>query len=206
MNIFLLAALILAPTLGPTPGIYDSLQLAVNPATGIITGSFFDQTAGGQFTCGFLLYSDGKPSTDGVYRIITWSPNPGDEQEIVSGILRFVGESAVLKLPKQAHGGCWNVNPELDRGEETTLTFETRKAWREERMIKDQKVWFYSRPDRSAKTASYVVTGDSVAVTDRRGDWLHVDYVGSSRKTKSGWIQNDGLYPVLPPKAQSEKK
>jgi hypothetical protein len=42
-------------------------------------------------------------------------------------------------------------------------------------MIKGQKVWIYSRPDCSAKTPSYVMHGDSVAVTDRRGSWLHVD-------------------------------
>jgi hypothetical protein len=203
MNMFFIAALLLASSQTPQPGLYDSLQLAVNPETGVITGSFFDQTGRGQFTCSFLLHSNGTPSADGVFRIVTWSPNPSDDQEVVNGTLRFVGSSAVLKLPPKAHGGCWNVNPDLDHGEDTTLTFENAKPWREERMVNASKAWFYNRPDESGKTAAYIVDGDVVAVIERRGDWSHVDYVGSSGKIKDGWIQSKGLSPITPPQPQT---
>lgn len=200
MKILLLAAALLAPTTpAPKPGMYDSLQLAVNPATGVITGSFFDETGMGQFTCGFFLYSDGRPSADGVYSVVTWTSIQGVALERAKGSLRFVNGSALLKLPARAHGGCWNVNPELDQGEDTLLDYQRPAPWREERIVRDAKAWFYSRPDQSAKSAAYVVLDDAVAVLEERGDWLRVDYIGEYGKRRTGWMQKRSLSPLVPP-------
>jgi hypothetical protein len=148
------AALILAPTRGLAPGIYDSVNWLLTPQRGSLRVHFLIRPlAGSSHVFSFFVVMASLPPMAHISSS-HGRPIQKNDQEIVTGILRFVGESAVLKLPKQAHGGCWNVNPELDRGEEMIFTFETRKAWREERMIKDQKVWFYSRPDLSAKTAS----------------------------------------------------
>ena len=208
----LCAAATIAPSLHaqqPTSGFYGdhTLQLVAAP-DGSFTASFFDETGASQFTCGFLLHSDGKPSTRGVYKIITWWParelNGGDvDDEVVRGTLTASPKGLTLQLPKQAHGGCWNVNADLDQGHPVDLDRDNsppQPTWQSLRVVKTQRVPLRQHPDPSATPRPYIVRGDVVLVTATQGSWLHVDYNSyTGGKTFTGWLQESDLLPTRIP-------
>ena len=158
-------------------GIYGDgvLQLAVPPDNSTITGYFFDQTGAGQFSCGFLLYAVGPPSPDGTYKVSTWWPlhefDPHlTDDELIIGQLRISGSSVILRLPKQAHGGCWNVNPELDQGEDVLLDRNSvEPTWHDQRVVLAQKLRLYPSPDAATPTHAYLVQGDVLNITETHG-------------------------------------
>jgi len=193
----------------PTSGFYGdhTLQLVASP-DGSFTAAFYDETGAGKFSCGFLLHGDGKPSAHGVYRIVTWWPdkelNGGSDDEVVPGTLTASPKGLTLQLPKQAHGGCWNVNFDLDHGNPVDLdrdkdTSTTSTTWQSLRVVKTPRASLRPQPD-TANTRPYIVRGDVVLVTATQGSWLHVDYYSyTGGKTFTGWLQESDLLPVRIP-------
>jgi hypothetical protein len=188
----------------PTSGFYGdhTLQLVVAP-NGSFTGNFFDETGGGQFTCGFLIKSTSPPSGDGTYKIVSWWPakelgEPVDD-EVVNGTLRVTADSLTLQLPKDAHGGCWNVNGELNNGEPVELAVDKPEpTWKSIRVVKTKRVPLRPQPSLSATSRPYIVQGNVVIVTEQQGPWLQVDYSSTmGGKTFTGWVQESDLLPAL---------
>jgi hypothetical protein len=194
----------------PTSGFYGdhTLQLVAAPDHSF-TAAFYDETGGGKFSCGFLIHSDGHPSAPNVYKIITWWPdkelNGGNvDDEVVPGTLTLTPTGLILQLPKQAHGGCWNVNADLDQGNDVDLdrdkdTPSTSTTWQSLRVIKTPRVSLRPQPNVPA-TRPYIVRGDVVLVTATQGSWLHVlyySYMGG--KSFTGWLQESELLPTHTP-------
>ena len=191
----------------PTSGFYGdhTLQLVAAPDHSF-TAAFYDETVAGQFTCGFLLHSDGHPSAPNVYKIITWWPsnelngdNVGDE--VVPGTLTTSPTGLTLQLPKSAHGGCWNVNGDLDQGKPVDLdrdkdTPSTSNTWQSLRVIKTPRVSLRPQPNIPA-TRPYIVRGNVVLVTATQGPWLHVLYYSyEGGKSFAGWLRQFDLLPI----------
>ena len=194
----------------PASGFYGehTLQLVVAPDHSF-TAAFYDETGGGKFSCGFLLHSDGHPSAPNVYTVTTWWPdkelNGGNvDDEVVSGTLTTTPTGLTLQLPKSAHGGCWNVNADLDQGHPVDLerdkdTPATSTAWQSLRVIKSARVSLRPQPNATS-TRPYIVRGDVVLVTATQGPWLHVlyySYMGG--KSFTGWLQESELLPTHTP-------
>ncbi len=217
LRLLCLTATITATSLhaqSPTSGFYGghTLQLVASP-DGSFTAAFYDETGAGQFSCGFLLHSDGHPSAPNVYKIITWWPdeelNHGSDDEVVSGTLTTSPTGLKLQLPKQAHGGCWNVDTDLDQGHPVDLdrdadrdkdTPATSNTWQSLRIVKTERVPLRPHPDPTIKTRPYIVRGNVVLVTDTEGSWLHVlFYSYMSGKAFTGWLQESDLLPVRIP-------
>ncbi|MGA8940308.1 MAG: hypothetical protein WB439_14190 [Acidobacteriaceae bacterium] len=187
----------------PISGFYGdhTLQLVAAP-DGSFTGSFYDETVAGQFTCGFLIKSTTPPSKDGVYKIISWWPakelgEPVDD-EVVNGTLRVSANRLTLQLPKDAHGGCWNVNADLNNGQPIDLDRDQAEpTWKALRVVKAKRVPLLHQPTPSAPSRPYIVQGDVVIVTGKQGSWLHIVYNAySSSKTFTGWVQDSDLLPA----------
>jgi len=197
----------------PITGRYDSISI-VAKSDGSIVGDFYDETGAGQFSCGFLLYSDGRPDADGKYKVVTWWPfkelgidlsRVGDN--VAWGTLRFVNDALFLQLPKQAHGGCWNVNPDLDQGQEVALDLmHPHPEWKEIRVVKAEKAYLHKAPDLNDHARAYVIQGDTVFVTEQRGKWLHVQYYTVELRESTGWVQESDLLPFRVPEANSAQK
>jgi hypothetical protein len=189
----------------PTSGFYGdhTLQLVAAPDHSF-TAAFYDETGGGKFSCGFLLHSTGHPSAPNVYTITTWWPytdlDGKGPDEIISGTLTTTPTGLVLQLPKSAHGGCWNVNGELDQGEPVDLdrdkdTPSTSTTWQSLRVLKSPRVSLRPQPNVPA-TRPYIVRGDVVLVTATKGPWLHVLYYSyTGGKSFTGWLQESDLVP-----------
>jgi hypothetical protein len=201
----------LTPTLQaqtPTSGFYGghTLQLVASP-DGSFTASFFDQTGAGQFTCGFLLHAHPQPAAHGTFNIVTWWPyhqlhGTGDN-EVVRGTLRLSDTGLTLQLPAQAHGGCWNVNGDLDQGKPVDLDRDSPdpkapavQTWQALRVITTERVSLRPQPEASAPTRPYLVRGNVILVTASQGPWLHVAYYSyNTGNTFTGWLQESDLLP-----------
>jgi hypothetical protein len=195
----------------PTSRFYGdhTLQLVAAP-NGSFTAHFYDETQAGKFSCGFLLHSEGHPSTRNVYRITTWWParelNGDDvEDEVVPRTLTVSPTGLILQLPKQAHGGCWNVNFDLDQGNPVDLdrdkdTPSSFPTWQTLRVVKSPRVSLRPQPDPTTNTRPYIVRGDVIFVTATQASWLHVIYCAAmGTKTFTGWLQESDLLPARIP-------
>ena len=185
-----------------------TLQLVAAP-DGSFIASFYDETGAGNFTCGFLLHSDGHASAQGIYKIVTWWPytdlDGKGPDEVVRGTITASPKGLTLQLPKQAHGGCWNVNGDLDQGNPVDLDRDkdnppTATTWQSLRVVKTSRVPLRPRPDPTLINRPYIVRGDVVIVTDTQGQWLHVLYYSfSTAKTFTGWLEESDLLPLRIP-------
>jgi hypothetical protein len=191
----------------PATGFYGDTLTLIRMPDGTLHGDFGEER-GEQpvFSCGFLLQSTGPASPDGKVPVATWWPerelHGSGKDEVTLGTLILHGGSVSLQLPAQAHGGCWNVEPELDHGEEAEVgSVDPHPEWRSLRVV-GQKLAFHHRPDANDVTKAYLVGGDTVALLDDspgNGLWRHVQLVGWNGVRGKGWVQESGLLPWVVP-------
>lgn len=83
---------------------------------------------------------------------MTWWPDRElhgtEDDEVTKGTLTLRNGTAFLQLPKQAHGGCWRVEPELDEGEEIEVgTAVKHPEWKNLAVVASSRLDFHHRPD-----------------------------------------------------------
>jgi hypothetical protein len=182
-------------------GIFENLNLAINK-DGVISGFYYN--ARGEdpmFSCAFYfqgIYSE----SDRKYSIVAYPPEssyPADEMKI-DGYINFTIDegklSAFIQL-KEDPPGCANVEG-ISFFEEGHKFIETeRKDWESILLVYAiylKKVPLKSTPNSRAKTVDYLVGGDVIAVSRKRGEWLEIDEVlySNSKKLKKSlkrsWI------------------
>lgn len=178
-----------APDARIVSGDYDTLLIAVDPATHIVTGYFQDSTGAGQFSC--IFYLAGKlhgPDTP----IRTWFP--GTPAEVIKGTLVREGRGKFKVELLHDHGGCWNVRHFADKDQPAEFDLETPHPWISIAVVKSNKAWFFDTPGSTTHRKAYIVQGDGVGVRATRGEWLQVDFVDGA-KPVSGWIRASDVYP-----------
>ncbi len=188
----------------PITGSYGDILTLVQRADGSLIGSFKEEEdPGPAFSCGFLLQSRGPLSATGELPVVTWWPdrelNGGKDDEVTTGTLFLRGDSVSLQLPKQAHGGCWRVEPELDAGELFEVgSGQLHPEWKALRVVGSDKLPFHHQPDANDLTKAYVVRGDLLALLDtapQDGVWHHVVLITSEGPKSTGWVLESGLLP-----------
>lgn len=186
MTITWLAGLLVSVTPTLKSGIYDGqLQIGLDPASQVVTGYFSSATGGGQFTCQFLF--SGKLEENGA--AIVTSDIRNSPEEPIPGRLEASGNRVTLRLSKDP-GGCWNVQHFADKADPAMFELAASKAWLALRQVAAKKAFFRDRPDDAARRHSYVVRGDAVAILQRSGNWVQVEYQ-SIDKPVTGWIRSD---------------
>lgn len=188
----------------PEAGLYGTTLTLIRQPGGGLIGSF-DESSGEQpsFSCAFLIASAGPLSPEKRMPITTWWPdrelNGGTDDQVTTGTLFFQGGVVSLQLPEQAHGGCWNVEPELDHGEITEIgSGVPHPEWKAIRVVSAHKLPFHHSPDAKDASKAYLVHGDTIAVLNEaptQGDFQHVQLLGPEGAKGSGWILNSGLLP-----------
>jgi hypothetical protein len=67
---------------------------------------------------------------------------------------------------------------------------KNNKNWQNIYFVKISKAYFHEQPDDKAKQASYLISGDAVYVSEKKGNWVFANYLDSkTQKTSSGWIR-----------------
>lgn len=185
-------------------GEYDGgcLFLGFNPQTQVLTGYFEcctgldERTNKPLFCCMFLLYGKKAGST---YQIKTWYP--GDTPaEVIEGELTFgdfEGPAVHVKLKERPPGSmAYNFDPVKGN----YLTLDESRHWLEIRMVSAPRAYFHQGPDSRSKKAVYVVRNDVVKVLKKQGNWVLTEFEKEKGKLTRGWIREDDLFPLHPPK------
>lgn len=163
------------------PGVYENMLLAFSP-NGTITGYYREaQGEGVVKSCTFSFSGEARSGT----ATITVKSD-----ESVSGTIQPDNDAIHLKIPKARElPGCGLVlMPEIADGLDYDLI--EKKPWRELRTISKEKAYFHSEPRSDKKQKSYLIKGDVVAVVEKEGEWLHIDYYSNSGKFLRRWIQD----------------
>jgi len=197
-TLMLVAAMVAlaAGTAGATPiiasGAYDNtLLIAVDPATGAVTG-YFDMTQGGGppvISCAFYLRGRlaGRSAA-----IDTFFPDD-PKGDLIRGSLSAEGPGKVRVALPSEHGGCGNVWQFADATQPADFALQSAKPWSSVRVVQAAKAYLYPAPG-AAHGRGYLVKGDGVGIRAAQAGWVQVDFVGGTR-TSSGWLKDADLYP-----------
>ena len=67
------------------------------------------------------------------------------------------------------------------------------------RRVIAKKTFLFPKPDKKAKTRTYVAMCDLVAILSESGDWLRVEYVNGQKRV-GGWIRAADAVELQPPR------
>ena len=170
-------------------GQYEHLMLAVDK-NGHLTGFYHEEQGEGVVkSCAFYLAGQVEKDKSSV---ITWS------NEVFPGKLKANTDGVTLQIENgREHTGCGLVLlPEIKNGLDLDRVADAE--WLELRKVSMPSVHFHKSPDARSELKSYVVDGNIVSVTARKGDWLEGEYRGVKHTTK-GWIPVNATVAFTPP-------
>ncbi len=186
---YFLILLITIKSLGQIPqsGIYNELILVRNETNKTIDGYFNSSTGNGQISCIYEFKGTFKTLNDKKISVTAfWQ----DDDEIITGeLICKEGNKFLLKFSEPLLGdmACGGVS---QSGAEFEMT--KQKNWKEIRIVKTEKTYFYKESKISTKRKAYITDLDAVGVIKEKGEWLLVDFNGS--KLTTGWIKKSDLY------------
>ena len=195
----LLSSFAAASDLKPASGVYDAVLLAVDPASGAISGYVRADFVGAgtaaapQFACRFAFAGAvGRP------KIVAWWPGGGPIAEgatTIGGAISFSADGLTMTLQSQP-GGCQYLMG-ADNSLEQDLS--ARHDWRAVRVVRSPRAYFYVAPDEKTRGKSFVVRDDGVGVLAVERDWAEVEFAGDKAVTR-GWMKARDFYPDASPK------
>lgn len=166
------------------PGQYYNGSAKIGVKDSIITG-LVDASIGlqGESVCQF--YFDGK---------ITGKTFPMNycnfiDTGTISGTATILNDTTLL-LKTNENPGCSEMIADIT-GEGLKIIMFKKEHFKQIRVVKNEKVFFYNSPDTLHKRGAYLVNGDEAIVTESQGLWLKVTY-----KKTCGWMLEKEMYPL----------
>jgi hypothetical protein len=171
-------------------GIYEGLTLAVDQQ-GAVSGYYREsQGSGLTKTCSFYLSGQEKGDQAD---LLTWNV------ETFPGSLEATEQGVVLRIENgRDHPGCGSVLPPLI-SQGLLLDRVAAANWTSLRRVITKRMFLLPKPDKIAKSRTYVVVGDLVGVLSQSGDWLRVEYVNGQTRVR-GWIRAADAVELQPPR------
>jgi len=165
-------------------------MLAVDPQ-GVVSGYYREsQGIGVTKTCSFYLSGQERGNQAD---LLTWNV------EIFPGSLEAAEQGVVLRIEKgRDHPGCGSVLPPLI-SQGLLLDRVAAANWTSLRRVIAKRTFLFPKPDKNAKSRTYVVMGDLVGVLSQSGDWLRVEYVNGQTRV-GGWIRAADAVELQPPR------
>ena len=182
-------ALVSAQAAGLASGVYEGLMLAVAP-DGHLSGFYREEQGEGVVKrCTFYLVGQ---SVDGQAQIQTWS------DQGLPGRLTSQGASVTLTIPRgREHAGCGLVlMPEVATG--LRLDRVATAQWSELRSIATERADLFKDAGGATRLRAYLVKGDVVGVVAEQVDWVKIEYVSGTHRTR-GWIRAVDCSKLVPP-------
>lgn len=173
----------------PKSGIYNELILVRDEAKKTIIGYFNSSTGNGQISCTYEFKGVYKTINDKTINIIALWP---DDDEKVSGSLDCqLNNKFRLKFEEDLPGdmACGGASQE---GAQFEIIHE--KDWKNIRIAKNEKTFFYKEPNEITKRKAYITEYDAVGVIREQGEWVLAEFCGKSITV--GWIKKSSLYPL----------
>lgn len=179
------------------PGTYGDLSVAVN--NNLITGiyEYYDKwdESYKEFSNINVFYFSGELINN---KVIITGGMPGIDN--FSGILQVNPDSSIVRiiLDNQPSGYA-NLDFE-ENGYSSMLTEE--KTWKEIRIVKSERAYFYNSSLLGNKLDTYVIKNDFVKVLEKKSDYCYVEFYHPYDKLKitNGWIKESDLFNYNPKK------
>jgi hypothetical protein len=181
----------------PASGLYDALLVAVDPATGAISGYIRADWVGSgtasapQFTCDIAFSGAG-----GGGKIVAWTPGSAqaDGAATIGGSIGFKPDRLTLTLQRRPDGCQYLMGDDagLDQG------LSARHDWRAVRVVRSARAYFFDAPDGKTRRKAFAVRNDGVGVLRRQENWAEVEFVGGERTTR-GWMKIDDFFADAAP-------
>lgn len=177
-----------------TPGVYETMLLAVDSNSELLGYYHESQGDGVVKTCSFFL--KGK-SVRGEASIVTWS------DRAFAGLLSTAGDGQVILKIEQGreHPGCGLVLlPEISNG--ITLSQTAESKWTTLKIVKGDRASLFAAPALERKTIAYFIKDDVLGVLSAHGEWANVEFPRAGKKSIRGWVRLDDLRDLIPPAAK----
>ena len=171
-------------------GVYDELLMGFDPTTRIVSGYYYSETGGGQFSC--IFYLSGKLSGASA-PISTYFPEEPADEVIKGKLVVETHHKFQIRLAEE-HGGCWNVMHFADAEQPAEFELQSAYPWTSIAVVKSKRAYFFPDPASATHRKAYVVKGNGVGVRAKKPGWLNVDYIDPDGKAISGWIRQADVY------------
>ncbi|MGC4027169.1 MAG: hypothetical protein QM744_19720 [Mesorhizobium sp.] len=165
-------------------GDYD--RLIVGEDNGLVTGSFHDCTGERKFECAFSF--EGRRQGN-QFRIRAYET---DSKEAIPGTLIVDGKNLTLRL-ETLPGGCWNVEPELNKAGARVL-LNAALPWLGIATLKEESHLY---DDQGKKTSARFGKLQTVGILKKKPGWVLIEKLSNRRE--KGWIRDSALYPLHNP-------
>ncbi|HEY2708231.1 MAG TPA: hypothetical protein VGI95_09270 [Caulobacteraceae bacterium] len=170
-------------------GAYDNtLLVAVDPATGVLSG-YFDMTEVRQVSFSCIFYIKGKQG-GGAVDTFDIADRKGD---LIRGALTPTGRGKLQLVLPEDHGGCANLQSFTDKTAPVDFELQTARPWTAVRVVKADKAYFYPTPDAAAHGRAYIVKDDGVGQLATKPGWVQAEFTGGAHVI-AGWLRAADLY------------
>lgn len=184
---------ILAQALPIISGDYDFLSIATDGDQ--VTGFYSNDRYRGNpdFGCSFYFYGNLTDSI-GYRKIAIQTLNPFDlSSKPREGSLKLHSEedTNLSIIANLNDGGCWDPHlgwTQISEAPGVGFELYTRLSLLEIRIVKEEKVYFYSDADKTTKRKAYVIKNDPLFILERKGNWLKAIFRGAKSET-TGWVK-----------------
>jgi hypothetical protein len=169
-----------------TSGIYQDVPVAYDAATKIVSGYMHSMSKDKKSAC--LFYFEGTLN-DGKANISSYFPEK--KPQPIAGTLTAENKAISISLTEE-HYGCDKVM-KFTNPLPTQLTLSTpHPTWQTIRVVYTEKAFMYEQADIKSKKPYFLRLGDTVATTEKQGDWYRVEYV-SPTGILQGYMQASDL-------------
>lgn len=162
-------------------GDYD--RVIVGEDNGIVTGSFDDCTGECKFECSFSFAGRRQGTT---FAIKAYGKG---STEAIPGTVTVDGKNLNLKL-EILPGGCWNVEPNLNKTGANVLR-NASLPWLRIATIKEETPLYDAKHKNPRSRLEKL---QPIAVLEKKQGWVFIEKIG--QRAEKGWIREKSLYPL----------
>lgn len=177
-------------------GFYDSIKIGFDPQNQLFTGYFKEWEVSDKNTtkkCEFYVKGTIEPEKEesiltiysNDYQLLTYGFIKNSSLKANDGIIEFRLEKNIQQ--------CQEIMPNLVGKEGLSFSKKWDNNWKEVRLIKAPKAYFYNSRNDTQPTKIYVIKGDFVGVIEKNSSWVKAEYITTKNKVISGWLRKSDL-------------
>ncbi len=177
-------------------GFYDSMKIGFDPQNNLLTGYFKEweitenkDSKKCEFYFQGTIEDSKEESTLAMYssdyQLLTHGFIKNSSLKSNSGMIEFRLEKNIQQ--------CNLIMPNLISKQGLSFSKKWDNNWKEVRLIKTSKAYFYQTRNDKLPTKIYVIKGDFVGIIEKNESWVKAEYITAKNKVISGWLRKSDL-------------
>lgn len=177
-------------------GFYDSMKIGFDPQNNLLTGYFKEweitenrDSKKCEFYFKGTIEDSKEESTLAIYsndyQLLTHGFINNSSLKSNSGMIEFRLEKNIQQ--------CNLIMPNLISKQGLSFSKKWDNNWKEVRLIKTSKAYFYQTRNDKLPTKIYVIKGDFVGIIEKNESWVKAEYITAKSKVISGWLRKSDL-------------